>query len=351
MKLYLFTLLVTVILAKSTENLNKKQQWLGVSATIIFLVLISGLRTDSALYSDDWNYRFAFSHLRYLSFSQLEFEITQEPGFLLYSWLVGRITADPQIYIFLSSSIIIILYVTFIYKHSINFTLTMFLFIAGGSFFTTMNIMRQCIAIGIVLHSYGFIKKRKIFPFLLMIFLAFSIHRSAIFALPMYFIMTRKNLKSNLLAAYAATFVVLLFSGTIIESMLTNSIFDNYARGFLSEGRYGVGIIRIAFFGTFEIPMLLKMDVLLEKNKNVDMEMFNSMFVSNAVLIISRVYVYVARIDYFGICNLILLPLYPQMFDTRDRDKVAFAQVSIFFLFGLYQHQHTLFHNLLFTFL
>lgn len=330
--------------------MKPQQKWIGVGALIIFLTMISGLRVDTALYSDDWSYRNMFCRICESSFSELDIGSIEEPAFTLYTWLISRVSNDPQVFIFITSAITIVLFVRFIYKNSLDFTMSIFLFIAGGSFFTSMNIMRQYLAIGIVLQGYTFIKNKKLLPYVFIVLVAFLFHKSALFAIPCYFIMSQKSTNTNILLVYIVSIIVMTFSGPIIENLLSNSIFSEYTDDYLSDSSYGVGITRIAFYSLFEIPLIIKRERILKNNSESDREMFNSLAFSNAIIIISSLYVYIARIDYWKTCELILFPLFPQLFLEEDQKTIKKVMVVLFFAFGLYQTYNSTFHNILFTF-
>ncbi len=76
----------------------------------------------------------------------------------------------------------------FLYKYSINFTYSVYFFFTTSAFLWLVNGIRQFLAVTIVLFFVDWIKERKTIPFILVIITAYFIHSSALFWLPVYFI-------------------------------------------------------------------------------------------------------------------------------------------------------------------
>ena len=115
-----------------------------------------------------------------------------EPGFVLFEKLITLVTHSPQVYQVIYSSIYLISVVTFanqLEKHNFSF---LFFFATMGTYTFMFTGVRQCLAMSICLLSYTFIKKRKFIPFLLLLILAFTFHKSAILFIAAYFIYNRK---------------------------------------------------------------------------------------------------------------------------------------------------------------
>lgn len=115
-----------------------------------------------------------------------------EPGFVVFEKLVTVFTHSPQAYQVIYSTIYLISIVTFanqLEKGNFSF---LFLFATMGTYTFMFTGVRQCLAMCICLWSYPFIKKRKLVPFLILLILAFTFHKSAILFVAAYFIYNRK---------------------------------------------------------------------------------------------------------------------------------------------------------------
>ena len=129
-----------------------------------------------------------------------------EAGFVLFEKIATLFTQNPKIYQVIYSAIYLVSVVTFanrIEKRNFSF---LFFFATIGLYTFMFTGVRQCLAMSILLWSYPYIKKRKLLPFLLILALAFSFHKSAILFIAAYFIYNRRLIWQNsiLYAVFAA---------------------------------------------------------------------------------------------------------------------------------------------------
>lgn len=113
-----------------------------------------------------------------------------ETGYVLYQYVIGKISHDP-LFIFVISSIIIVFgNLIQIKKDSYDILLGTLLFIEAGIYFTSFNLMRQCLAASITVMGSRYLYERKPFRYLLVILLASTFHVSALIMIPFYFFST-----------------------------------------------------------------------------------------------------------------------------------------------------------------
>ncbi|MBE6554654.1 MAG: EpsG family protein [Ruminococcaceae bacterium] len=110
----------------------------------------------------------------------LRFSSWTEPGFRLLCALVGLFTANGQWLIAVTSLLIHGSVARFICRHSRNIYLSFFLYVTLMIYPFYFSMMRQALAVAVWLFAYGFLKKRKLVPYLLLVLLAASFHTSAL---------------------------------------------------------------------------------------------------------------------------------------------------------------------------
>ena len=115
-----------------------------------------------------------------------------EPGFVLFEKLITVFTHSPQVYQVIYSLIYLISIVTFANQFERYGFSFLFFFATMGLYMFMFTGVRQCLAMCICLLSYPLIKKRKLIPFLILLLLAFTFHKSAILFIAAYFIYNRK---------------------------------------------------------------------------------------------------------------------------------------------------------------
>lgn len=342
-KIYLFSVISTLILSFFYIKSDNKKIWVGL--IILMLVLISGLRVDSTLYSDEWNYRYAFESYGKMSFNALDLNLLKEPGFTLLNYFIAQLTHNSQFLILICAFITNLSIIVFLFRYSNNFLFSLFLYITGGTFFSSMNIMRQYLAIAIILFGFQYILNKDLKKFMIFVLIAFLFHKSAIIALFFYFLINSSLInKHKIISFFIIIFIFFNFNNFL--SLLSNSGYGNYVESFGSDG-YGVGIIRIAFW-----TMLYLLILFFQKANDINSikdKFLNAVYTSFSILILSAKYVFIARLDYFNCCSLIMIPTIPNSF--RQKKFVKYLICLLFFIYGWYLTRTNNMTNLLFTFI
>ncbi|MBR3151107.1 MAG: EpsG family protein [Erysipelotrichaceae bacterium] len=146
------------------------------------------------------------------------------PGFQAIEKFLVLLKADVQWLYFITSLIILSFVFLSIYTQSSIPELACLLFVITGSFFQSLNIVSQYIAISICLFACTFAEKQKPVPFILLILLACLFHKSAIIYLPVYFL-PRLHIRpiwcvTAIAALFVAAPVVVPLLGKAIEVIL-----------------------------------------------------------------------------------------------------------------------------------
>lgn len=202
-------------------------------------ILISGLRYEVG--SDFHNYIRSFGRASINSYSDFLISGNMEVGFFTLQKIASW-SNDPRMMFILASSITVIFVYLAIKSHDskvfISVSFLMYLFIL---FPTSLNIMRQEIALAIVFYSLKFIFERKFSKFLFFNLLAASFHITALVIIPFYFMFSYFNGelsskdKKFVLIRTIFTVVTLIFviNFDYFLSMLSNvggfEKFDDYA--------------------------------------------------------------------------------------------------------------------------
>lgn len=110
-------------------------------------------------------------------------------GIIFLSQFVGF----TQLYFITTSFIIYFSFYNTFKKYSADFAISILLFLALPIFFfNSLSIIRQFVAIAIVLYGIPYIISKKIFRFYFILVIAILFHKSAIIAVPLYFLYDRK---------------------------------------------------------------------------------------------------------------------------------------------------------------
>lgn len=198
-------------------------------------ILLSGLRhpsvgpdTENYMYSFSASGRFSWQEL-FNAFFRFYFKneekivlsdgtaLSKDVGFTLFEKLIHVFTDNPQVYLFIVAVVIFSSLGYFIYKNADDPCFAYILFSTLFYSFFAITGLRQAIATALgVFIGYEFIKQRKLWKFLLVILIAFTIHKSVLVFLPFYFLARLKISWKYFTAVIAATAAMLLGGAPLI---------------------------------------------------------------------------------------------------------------------------------------
>lgn len=166
-----------------------------------------------------------------------------ERCFVLLCFFISRVFFSEKIFLFIISFFIYLSFTLFIISNCresnfLNICYAIVCFVFFGTFFSTTNLMRQYIAISIILFSYRQLSLKKYLNFYLLIILASLFHTTALICL---FLPLVKLLKINIKTLWLY-FFVLIFLGAFATKILEigiNIIFSQYA-SYLTNSMYGI---------------------------------------------------------------------------------------------------------------
>lgn len=176
---------------------------------------------DRYIYSEVFDYIADVTDLggNYLSTGCFEF-FPGEQGWTYLNIGLSFITSNRYIFILIVTIIIYTLLFLSIRKYTENYTLAVVLFL-GLWFFFTFTYLRQVLGATVTWLSIRYVIDRKFWKFILIVFIAYNIHKSAIVFLPLYFMPIRK---------YSANFVVVFMFFMFVFGItpLPDMLFDAY---------------------------------------------------------------------------------------------------------------------------
>lgn len=334
--IYLFVFVLSTLFMRFASNYYNKSALLFLIFSLLAImppILIGGLR-DSTVGTDTSAYPVtAFNALQNgISAETLLLLSYIEPFYFLLSFVGIKIFGNDINSILLITQIIIIIctYIACfrlkkIAPPTLSWTLYLFLF-----FNMSLNAMRQNIAISIVFLGFTYLIERKLFKFLIYVFIAFMFHKSAIISLlliPCIFIESNKVNKYMILGA-----VILFVSySAILKNSLSFDIMDKYEQyqvGGEYEGKlsYSELILRIVF-----LSLLFCRTPKNEKRQyffNV-MTLFICEFFINLLQVWSR---FIGRLgQYIFILYIVYVPYYLYRNKINGKSRID----NIFFTFAV----------------
>ena len=218
---YLIILVFTYYFAGHIDRLKQtdpqkanRQKWWLIAVLTAFVGLRYAVGADYFAYIHDyykWNSTLSFGAIL----------VSKEPLIRLLAKLCHTIYVPKYvpIHFFLVMAFIFVsTCVCTIYKYSSDFSLSVVLFILCGPYLDSCNATRQCIAAGIFFANYENIRSQRLLKFLLLTFVAYLFHSSAITLLPLFFVFTPNLSKEKQILWLLCTALLLFVSfNTMME--------------------------------------------------------------------------------------------------------------------------------------
>lgn len=164
-------------------------------------------------------------------------DVDIEPGYILVNRVVAYFTGDYQwVFAIMSAATIGLIY-RFIARNSLNPALSILLFVLGGFYLEPFNLVRQGLAIALVLNTIEFVADRRLRPFLLVTALASTFHFSALAWLLVWPLCNLRLGRSGV-AVKTGLLLVLVFVAPGVLQQAVSQWAPTYERYFESD--YGV---------------------------------------------------------------------------------------------------------------
>lgn len=186
MAYYIFIFTTLFIAATSSFFLNKEKSKFIYITFVILMSLFASLRYETGY---DWSYY--ESMFEKSNWAYIWGNLNVEPFYVLYSMLIKELGGSFFALTFSFSIVAFSLKAIFIYKKSLFPVVSLFLFLP--LFFRyDMGMMRQGVAIAILIWASQFVQNKKPLNFFALVVLSSLFHFSSLLFIPVYFISNRK---------------------------------------------------------------------------------------------------------------------------------------------------------------
>ena len=207
---YIIMLIMIIILGIIVQpNRTSTRKKIYIIVSFGSMAILAALRKYTIGIDLELLYAPAFENIAKMRWESLSL-IEMETGYVYFCKLLTLISQDVQVFISVTSVFIYSIYGWFIYKNSKNVIISTTMFIFLSLFFMSMNIVRQEIAVAIILIAYEFLKRNKKIVAIALIILATTIHASAIICLLIFIPLYGKEFKKKYLIISIIVIMLLL---------------------------------------------------------------------------------------------------------------------------------------------
>ena len=217
------------------------------------MTLISALRASTIGIDLDLHYAKNYELISSVNWSDIPiFAVSKqyEVGYCYFTKLLTYISTDVQFYIIFTSVVIYGVHGYFFYKKSEDVILSSSLFMFFCLFYMYMNIVRQAIAVSILLMAYLIFSesKKKIHNyvvFVLLVMLASALHSSAILCLIYLLFDKLKFTKIHMLLGIVVTALIYVGYSSVYKFVLSILGGNDKYSSYLDSEEYGVGYMNL----------------------------------------------------------------------------------------------------------
>lgn len=192
--LYYFVVIVTFFIVNISEGV-RRTKYSKLSKIIFWFALLIpwivaanryGIGTDFFSYE-----KMYYDVTNYNNIIQSLINNSVEPGWIILNYLVKLLFGNNVKYIFVVSSFLILLFsfaAIYKYRNRLNISVAILIFMCT-MYNPSFNVIRQILAISILLFAIKYIEDKKVFKFLFFVLLAGSFHYSALIFIPIYWLL------------------------------------------------------------------------------------------------------------------------------------------------------------------
>ncbi|MBR5202239.1 MAG: EpsG family protein [Clostridia bacterium] len=231
-------------------NNRRRFRWLLLASLPMFILI--AFRAP-VIGPDTGVYNLNFIEMVQKSWDDIDFNTRMEQGYLIFTKLITYITQDVLVFQIIYTAIYWIIISDFANQLEKGNFFFLFIYATIGLYLFMFTGVRQCLAMCICLLSYRFIKKRKLIPFVILILLAVSFHKSAILFLAAYILYA---IRFNILTifGYIVAAVIAYFNIGSIQEWFNNQLDYDYELQFAGNGYVAIIIMFcVTAFSTFAV--------------------------------------------------------------------------------------------------
>ena len=302
--LIIIVIYIIIFLSKKMSKEIRNKLFLIISFSIIFFLMATrtyNTGTDTNMYIQ------VFKKSSQLKWKATIFGGYYEPLYAVLNILLSYISTNPRILIVFTSFFISYSFYKFIKDNSEDYFLSIIMFICLLIFYSTMNTIRQYIAMSIILLGFDFVKEKKIIPYIMIVVVACLFHTSAFIGFLIY---TAFNMKYSRFRV-TIIFVIAILSNIFISG-LVNHIYELLDRTNYYNNRIGQenisNLIHVFIFLFMYMFSLFEIKKNKSNNEKNGFYLYIFVLASAFSLIAMKMNVLSRTTTYFNIFTIVCLP-------------------------------------------
>lgn len=271
----------------------------------------------------------------------------KDRGYYSLVWVIKVIVGEnPTVYLTVIAAIQAMLLASAFRKYSVNYLLSLFLFIATTDYYSWMfNGIRQFTAATIMFAAGGFIYQKKYLQMILVILLASTFHASALLMLPALFFVQGEAWNRRSIAVLILVILAMRFVGPVVrilDSLLAETQYENVVSDWQSWSDNGTHPLRVLVYAVPTIIAFFGRKTIKKFDDPVVNVCVNMSIISTGLYLFSMVTsgIFIGRLPiYFSLfSNGILLPWELENLFTENSKMIVWLFMIVGFI-GFYYYQ------------
>ena len=304
-------------------EITKKNMFYWI-ATVI-MCLFSGLRY--AVGTDYFTYQYIFENSGISTVANFK----GGKGFLVASKLINYLTNNTEVHFFIFSVFMVFMIMFFIFKKSQFKFLSVSIYLGLGSYFVSFNIMRQYIAIGIVVIVIDLLDKKYCIRYYIVILIAATFHATALIMIPVKIVFRLKWTKKVYFIILVLGIGFYLNVNTIVSALTFDKRMAAYANGYYTN----TGANKITFLVYAVVFIFCGLNSKKIKG-GINNKYFKLMFIGLIFTIVGMKALIIVRMA--AIFNLGILIVLPEVVVNLEKNKrlmVIYITIVSLIAYGL----------------
>lgn len=286
------------------EACNRRiSKWAGLNLLLYGALRSTSVGTDVSAYAN------AYLSLPYLMFRDIftsSTMISRDPFFYLFMKMLTLISQEPQFMIVVVSAVVAICFSVFVYRNSVNPTLSFAMFIGLRYYSFTLSGLRQALAWSIIMLSYELIKKKKPWQFLAAVALAALFHRSAILFVFAYPLGNMRKIGKMTLLVITIMFANFVTNHILLGLLVKLPLLQQYEQYLYKGDPATTGRSTLIIYLLILTFAFVKRKQLIKKTGNFHI-MYNLSVVGVAIITLASSYANIFRIGYYFVFPIVIL--------------------------------------------
>ena len=287
----------------SKKNLKFNDNFFLVCSFILLFFFVAFRKTNIG--NDTMEYIKLFKNCSLYKWDYLGANIRYETGYIIFNIILSYISSSTRFFMIIMSLIFNYSVYKFIKFNSKNYLFSIIIYINLLFFYQSMTMMRQFLALSIILLSFNYIKEKKFFKYLIMTLLASCFHITAIVSLALYPMYYMNLNRKRIFILSSITLIISILLDRILPylSILTNR------RDFYNHLIGEVKLANIILFLIYFVFLIFSLFIIRKENKKFNNFYLYVFFFSSLLYSLSINTSILARMGhYIAIFSIIALP-------------------------------------------